>query len=194
MAFKGGVDSLPMGFFGRAASRLSSNSSMSASILKKYGSEILGSNGEEIDALMVRASKLSTDEILRMPKEASDVFSLPENDRAFDGIFSAVVASGRLDAVISAQDRISAVTFNLINRNLQANGFDNGPSLVAIQTLTALFMRDWIDRQFTDAEIARSRPPQFVVEYPAMRQIDYDNGTRFWRVEFGRIHPDDADL
>jgi hypothetical protein len=162
-------------------------------VKKRYGKLALSPQMGEVDELLTKVRGASIDQISEMPKLSSDIeVAFPGNDGAFDGVFAAVIASDRLDPVCDCQDRIGALALKRIDKKLSTLGYDNGFAIVAIQALTALYMRDWLDREITDVEFERfNKPPYFEIKKRIFTKDDYLLVVAPWVSVFGKIHPGD---
>ena len=162
-------------------------------VRKRYGSNYLSPQMSEVEALVARAESARAEQIERIPKTSADLSSIfPAADAAFLTIFSVSIGSGRLDAVIDCQDFIGEVAMARIDSRLSEMGYDNGFAIIAIRTLVALYMRDWMGREVTDEQFAKfNEPPHFVISGRSFSQNDYQDAVAPWVAVFGKVHPSD---
>jgi len=160
-------------------------------VRKRYGPNYLSPQMSEVEALVAQVESASAEQIERMPKTSDDLRSaFPSADTAFQAIFSVAIGSGRLDAVIDCRDFIGGAAMGKIDRNLSELGYDNGFALIAIQTLVALYMRDWMGREVTDEQFAKfNEPPYFDIRSRSFSQSDYQDAVTPWVAVFGKVHP-----
>jgi hypothetical protein len=162
-------------------------------VRKRYGSNYLSPQMSEVEALVTQVELARAEQIERMPKTSDDLRSaFPSADAAFQAIFSVAIGSGRLDAVIDCQDFIGEVAMGRIDSRLSEMGYDNGFAIIAIQTLVALYMRDWMGRKITDEQFAKfNEPPHFDISSRSFSQSDYQDAVAPWVTVFGKVHPSD---
>ena len=183
-----------MGFLDKFSGRSLSAEPLSVVIKQRYGNKQISPQMELVDRLQVVASQLSVDQIRRFEAGAKEYdWQSPGQREAFEAIFSCAIASGRLDAVIDSQDLISEAAEKSIRRVLGVRySEDSLIPLVAVQTTTALYMRDWIDRVVSDSEFdEQNQPPYFVITQRKMSLDDYLVVTKPWRNFIGPVHPED---
>lgn len=180
-----------MGFFDNFLKKSTAGYPSAELVARKFGKDSLSPQVIEIEALFSRVATASEDQIRQLPKVSTDIEAqFPGFSRAFDGVFSAALASGRFDAICEYQDRIGNVALGRITRQLDNDGFDNGFAIVSIQTLTSLYMRDWIDRPISESEFKQfNNPPFFEISKRVMEQNDYETAISPWVKVFGRVHP-----
>lgn len=186
-----------MGFFDKIIRKSLSVEPLSVVIKQLYGFEQLSPQMDMIDRFLATVSNLTVEQI-RSFESGSKGFDLdsPGQREAFDAIFSSAIGSGRLDAVIDSQDRITDVAENSVRRAMGVRYAEESMiPLAAVAAITALYMRDWIDREITDAEFDRyNQPPylpSFVITQRKMSLDDYLIVTKPWRNFIGPLHPSD---
>jgi len=183
-----------VGFFEKLTGKSNADTPLSVAIRKRYGSEQLSPQMELVDRLVETTSNLTKTQILSFESETKDFdWESPGRKEAFLAVFSASIGSGRLDAVCDYQDRITDVAENAVRRALGVR-FSNESQIpsIAVETVTALYVRDWIDREITDAEFNKqNQPPYFVITERKMSLDDYLIATKPWRNFIGPIHPSD---
>jgi len=183
-----------MGLFEKLTGKSMTLAPLSAVIKQRYGFEQLSPQMDMVDRLLVAASNLTVEQIQSYESGAKDYdWQSPGQREAFEAIFSSAIASGRLDAVIDSQDRISDAAEKSIRRALGIRYAEESLiPLVAVHTTTALYMRDWINRVITDAEFDKqNQPPYFVITQRKMSLDDYLVVTKPWRNFIGPVHPGD---
>ena len=183
-----------MGFLGKIKTKSTTIEPLSVIIKQRYGLEQISPQMDIVDRLVMTASNLTSTQIRSLDSEFKGFdFDSPGQDEAFYAIFSAAIASGRLDAVIDSQDRIADTAESFIRRVLGTRySEESSIPRIAIRTMTALYMRDWIDREITDEEFDKyNQPPYFVITQRKMSLDDYLITTKSWRTHIGPVHPGD---
>ena len=147
----------------------------------------------EVEAMFVRTASASVEQLTKLSKTYSDFKeACPGEEAAYQGVFSAVIASGRLDAVIDCQDRIYDIAAKKIDERISNVGNDGSFTTVTGQALTALYMRDWIGRQISDEEFEKfNEPPLFIITNRIFTEADYKLLVAPWETVFGQVHPGD---
>jgi len=166
-------------------------------IMQRAGFERLSPQMDMVDRFLATVSNLTVEQIRSLESGSKDRdWQSPGHREAFDAIFSSAIGSGRLDAVIECQDRITDVAENSVRRALGVKyAQESMIPLIAVHAITALYMRDWIDREITDAEFDRyNQPPYLPYFVITQRKMSLDNYlivTKPWRDFIGPLHPSD---
>lgn len=186
-----------MGLFDRLVPKSPGPGLLAARIRQHYGESQVCPQMWCVDALVASASRITDEQIYVLDSNSNkQALSSVGHDEAFNAVFSAAIASGRLDAVILVQDYVAELVERHIRRLLGSQRSEASVvPQIALRTITALYVRDWIDREITDTEISKfSKPPYFVISSRRMTRDDYLIVTKSWRTVIEKIHPDDQDV
>ena len=183
-----------MGYFDKIISKAHNVDPHSSVVKQRYGAQQLSPQMDAVDRLLEVTASLTVDQIKSFDSGTKGFdWQSPGQREAFDAVFSTVIGSGRLDAVIDSQDRISDAAEKSLRRKMGVRYAEESMiPLAALHAATALYMRDWIDREITDDEYTRNnQSPYFLITQRKMSLDDYLLVTKQWRNFIGPVHPED---
>lgn len=106
-----------MGLFDRLGAKSVVPGHFAARVRQLYGESQICPQMWSVDALLAGASNVTDEQIYVLDSDSNkQALNSPGHDEAFNSVFSAAIASGRLDAVILAQDFIADLVERRIRR------------------------------------------------------------------------------
>jgi len=163
---------------------------VSSQLITRYGADKCGKDIQAIDQLFSHISQLTAIEFGQVPFTGSDLERMfPDAEKGFKAAIDTALMRDRFDAVVDAQDAIGELAERKAAkfRRLPADQ-TCGLALVAIQTVTALIVRDLVGSVFSDDDRKAATVPSFLTPTATeFTQTHFSAAVEPWVVAFGAL-------